>query len=141
VKLLDVNVVLAASRSDHPLFARARPWLDDLLATSRAFTVPDVVAGSFLRLATHRRVFAEPTPLDDAVTYLRALRDQPGHVLVGPGRDHLDLLVAQIRTGDATGDLVPDAQLAALALEHAAEVVSFDRDFARFPDLRWSVPG
>ena len=140
MKLLDVNVVLAAHREAHALYGAARPWLDELLRAGVRFSVLDSVAGSFVRLATDRKVFPDPTTLGEAFSYLRSLRDQPSHVPLSPGPRHLDLLEQICRDADATGDLVPDAQLVAVAVEHGAEVVSFDRDFARFPDLRWSRP-
>lgn len=141
MKLLDVNVVLAAHRDDHPQFATARPWLDQMLASGQPFTVPDVVASGFLRLATNRRVFTIPTPIADAFAYLRALHAQPGHLAVGCGPRHYELFEDQCTVADVSGDLVPDAQLVALALEHAAEIISFDRDFARFRAVRWTLPG
>ncbi len=140
MKLLDVNVVLAASRDDHPHFQIARPYLDRLLAAGDRFSVTDIVAGSYLRIATNRRIFLTPTPVDHAFGYLRALRAQPAHLLVGPGPSHLELLERIASTEDALGDLMPDAQLAAVAVEHACEIVSFDRDFARFGEVRWSSP-
>jgi len=140
LKLLDVNVVLAAHRDDHPQFEPARGWLDGLLASSEGFSVIDLVAGSFVRLATNRRIFLTPTPIDDAFAYLKSLREQPGHVTLALGPGHLDLFESLCRASDATGDLAADAQLAAIAVEHGAEVVSFDRDFARFADVRWSRP-
>jgi hypothetical protein len=140
VRLLDVNVVLAAHRDDHPHFERARAWLEDTLTTRAPFSVTDLVAGSFLRVATNRRIFSVPTPVAEAFAYLRALRDQPSHVLVAPGPLHLELLQRLCVDADAWGDLIPDAQLAAIAIEHACELVSFDRDVARFADLRWMRP-
>lgn len=140
MKLLDVNVVLGAHRDDHPQFEPARRWLDGLLLSRESFSVPDLVAGSFVRLATNRRIFLVPTPADEAFAYLRTLRDQPAHLVLAPGPDHLDLFERLCRNSDATGDLAPDAQLAAIAVEHGAEIVSFDRDFARFADVRWSRP-
>jgi uncharacterized protein len=140
VRLLDVNVVLAAHRDDHPHFEPARAWLEDALATRFPFSVTDLVAGAFLRLATNSRIFSTPTPMAEAFAYLHALRSQPAHVLLGPGPAHLELLEGICRDADITGDLVPDAQLAAIAIEHACELVSFDRDFARFADLRWVRP-
>jgi toxin-antitoxin system PIN domain toxin len=139
--LLDVNVALAAHRDDHPHFEVARAWLDQTLATGAPFSVPDLVAGSFLRVATNSRIFATPTPIAEAFEYLRALRAQPGHVLLSPGAPHLALMEKLCTDADARGDLIPDVQLAALAIEHACELVSFDRDFARFADLRWTLPG
>lgn len=140
MRLLDINVVLAAHRDDHPHFETARAWLEDMLATRSPFSVTDLVAGSFLRVATNRRIFSVPTPVADAFDYLRALRNQPSHALLGPGPRHLELLERLCADGDARGDLIPDVQLAAIAVEHACELVSFDRDFARFADLRWTRP-
>lgn len=140
MKVLDVNVVLAAHRHDHPQFRPARPWLDRLLASREQFSVTDLVAGSFVRLATNRRIFVTPTPVAEAFAYLRALRQQPGHTVVSPGPGHLDLFERLCRASDAAGDLAADAQLAAITVEHGGELVSFDRDFARFADLRWTRP-
>lgn len=140
MKLLDVNVVLAAQRDDHSLYGVAHPWLERLLDTGEGFAVLDLVAGAFLRLTTNRRVFGVPTPAAAAFAWVSALRAQPGHVLLAPGPRHLDLLREVCLGADAVGDLIPDAQLAAVAIEHAAEIVSFDRDFARFDTLRWTRP-
>lgn len=140
MKILDVNVVLAAHRDDHPQFESARSWLQGLILSAEQFSVTDLVAGSFVRLATNRRIFVTPTPAQEAFAYLRALREQPGHTTVSPGPGHLELFERLCRVSDATGDLAPDAQLAAIAVEHGGEVVSFDRDFARLADVRWSRP-
>jgi toxin-antitoxin system PIN domain toxin len=140
VKLLDVNVLLAAHRDDHPDFELARAWLDLTLAARTPFSIVDIVAGAFLRISTNRRIFSIPTPLDDALAYLKALRAQPAHVMLAPGPRHLTLLEQLCTSAEASGDLVADAQLAAIAREHACELVSFDRDFARFSELRWSHP-
>lgn len=140
MKLPDVNVVLAAHRRDHADFDRARRWLDELVGSGEPFSVIDLVAGSVVRLATNRTVFLPPTSVPDAFAYLRALRGQPSHLRLAPGARHLEIFERLCRDYDATGDLAPDAQLAAVAVEHGAEVVSFDRDFARFEGLRWSRP-
>jgi uncharacterized protein len=140
LKLLDVSVVLAAHRDDHPDFDTARTWLDQAIAASTPFAVVDLVAGSFLRIATNRRIFSIPTPVDQAFSYLKALRAQPAHVKLAPGPGHIALLEQLCTSAEASGDLIADAQLAAIALEHACELVSFDRDFARFSELDWSRP-
>lgn len=140
MKLLDVNVVLAAHRADHPDHATTRAWLDALLGSGEQFGVPWTVWWSFLRLASHTKIFDMPTPTSDAFAFVEALRAQPGHVNVEPGARHGELLRRVIDHGEASADLIPDAALAALALEHACQVVSFDRDFARFPDLTWIRP-
>ncbi len=133
--------MLAAARRDHTSWPIARPWLERLQAEGEAFGVPDVVWASFVRLTTNRRIFEVPMDLAEAFAFVRAVSGQPAYVPLRPGPRHLELFERLCSEGDATGDLVPDAQLAALAIEHAAELVSFDRDFARFPGLRWTRPG
>jgi toxin-antitoxin system PIN domain toxin len=140
LKLLDVNVVLAAHRDDHPDFEVARTWFEQTQEAGTRFAVVDLVAGAFLRIATNRRIFSIPTPVDEAFAYLKALRAQPTHVMLAPGPRHLTLLEELCGSAEASGDLVADAQLAAIAVEHACELVSFDRDFARFSELKWSRP-
>lgn len=140
MKILDVNVIVAAHRDDHPDYAVARRWLDRTVLEQEPFSLVDIVAGAFLRISTNRRIFRIPTPVDMAFAYLRALRAQPGHVMLAPGPRHLDLLENLCVDAEASGDLVADAQLAAMAVEHACDLVSFDRDFARFSDLVWTMP-
>lgn len=135
-----MNVILAAHRDDHPDFEIARARLEGILAAGTPYAIIDSVAGAFLRIATNRRIFSVPTPVGDAFEYLKALRAQPGHVMLAPGPRHLDLLERMCASADASGDLVADAQLATIALEHASELISFDRDFARFTEVKWSRP-
>lgn len=139
--LLDVNVLLAAHRDDHPHHASVRPWFDGLLARSEGFAVPDTVWASFVRIATNRRIFTVPTPLADAFSFVRAVRAQPHHVALTPSERHVELFEELCLAADATGDLAADAYVAAIAVEHDCELVSLDRDFARFPRLRWRLPG
>jgi toxin-antitoxin system PIN domain toxin len=135
VFLLDVNVVLAAHRGDHPQHAAVRPWFDRLLDGDEPFTVPALVWSSFLRLATNRRIFGIPTPRADAWAFVDAILAQPHHLQLAPGRRHLPLLRTLCDEGDAMGDLVPDAVIAAVAAEHGCAVATLDRDFARFPSV------
>jgi hypothetical protein len=140
VLLLDVNVVLAAHRADHPHHAPVRAWFDAMLTREERFTVPAFVWGSFLRLATNRRIFEVPTPRDDAFAFIEATCAQPLHLPVGPGPRHLALLRALCDEADALGDLIADATIAAVAAEHSCEVVTLDRDFARFESVRHRRP-
>ncbi|OBI84361.1 type II toxin-antitoxin system VapC family toxin [Mycobacterium sp. E740] len=139
--LLDVNVVLAAHRGDHPDHGIVRPWFDQLLAGGELFTVPNQVWGSFLRLATNRRIFDVPSPRADAFLFIDTTCAQPHHLITGPGPRHLALLHELCEEADASGDLIPDAVLAAIAVEHHCEVVTLDRDFARFTSVRHVRPG
>lgn len=139
--LLDVNVVLAAHRVDHPLHGVVRPWFDDVVRGEDPFAVPANVWWSFLRLSTNRRVFAIPTPAADAFAFVDATRAQPNHLALAPGPRHLLLLRRICAEADASGDLVPDAVLAAIALEHAGTVATLDRDFGRFTSVAHVRPG
>jgi toxin-antitoxin system PIN domain toxin len=130
--LLDVNVVLATHRADHPNHEPVRAWFDALLTGDERFTVPAVVWGSFLRLATNRRIFEVPTPRPDAFAFIAAACSQPLHLTIGPGPRHLTLLRSLCDEADASGDLISDAVIAALAAEHGCRVATLDRDFARF---------
>ena len=138
--LLDVNVVLAAHRADHPHHGPVRSWFDETLASDEQFGVPVLVWASFLRLATNRRIFEVPTPRPDAFAFVEATRAQPLHVPVAPGPRHLALLRRLCDEADAVGDLVPDAVIAAIALEYGCELVTLDRDFARFHSVRHIRP-
>lgn len=139
--VLDVNVVLAVHRDDHPHHRIVRGWFDSLLLRGDDFGVPRSVWASFLRLATNHRIFAVPTPLADAFAFIDATVVQHGYVDVEPGGRHLRLLRRLCDEADAAGDLVPDAVLGAIAVEHGATVATLDRDFARFPSVRHLRPG
>lgn len=138
--LFDVNIVLVAHRGDHPQHGAVRAWFDAVIEGDEPFTVPDTVWASFVRLATNRRVFEAPTPVEDAFAFLRAVRAQPHHATLVPGEEHLVLFERLVVEADAGGDLAADAYLAALALEHGCSLASLDRDFARFPGLDWVRP-
>ena len=139
--LLDVNVVLTAFREDAPRHELVSIWLDEIALRGERFTVPNVVWASFVRLATNRRIFKPPVSLDDAFAFVDAVRARLGHTPIEPGARHLALLRLACEESDATGDLVSDAVLAAIAREHDCAVASLDRDFARFTSIDHVVPG
>jgi toxin-antitoxin system PIN domain toxin len=140
VFLLDVNVVLAAHRGDHPDHPPVRGWFDDMLAGDERFAVPAPVWTSFLRLATNRRIFELPTPRAEAFAFVEATCAQPLHLPLGPGPRHIPILRSLCEEGDALGDLIADAAIAAIAAEHSCEVITLDRDFARFASVRHRRP-
>jgi len=129
------HVVLAAHREDHPHHALVRSWLDTLLAGDEPFAVPARVWAWFLRLTTNRRIFAVPTPRPEAFAFVDAVQAQPLHLALAPGPRHLLVLRRLCDEADALGDLIPDAVIAAVAAEHGCELVTLDRDFARFPSV------
>lgn len=138
--LPDVNVLVYAFREDAPRHGEFREWLTRLIGEDAPFGLSDLVLSGFLRVVTHPRVFSPPAPMDEAQKFAHALRSRPNCVLVTPGNRHWDIFLRLCREGAATGNLVPDAYLAALAIEAGAEWVTSDRDFARFPGLRWRHP-
>ncbi len=138
--LLDVNVLVAAYRGDHPHHEMVRPWFDTLLAGTGRFTVPDTVWASFVRITTHRRVFRVPSTAAEAFSFLRAVRAHPHSVPTVPGDGHLSIFETLCTEDDARGDLAADAYVAALAMEQGAVVATFDRDFARFGRLETTRP-
>ncbi len=94
----------------------------------------------FVRVVTHPRVFDPPDTVAAALAFADAVRSQPGVVMVAPGERHWAIFANLCRLTEARGNLVPDAYLAALAIETGAEFITADRDFSRFPGLRWRHP-
>jgi toxin-antitoxin system PIN domain toxin len=140
VILFDVNVLVYAHREDAPNHSEFREWLEKTVSDPAPFGLCDPVMSGFMRVVTHPRIFDPPSSIEEAVTFLDALRGQPNAVLVGPGERHWEIFVDLCRRASVRGNLVPDAYLAALAIETGNEWISTDRDFARFPDLRWRHP-
>lgn len=114
--------------------------MEELLRSDRAFGIVDPVLSGFVRVVTHPRIFADPTPIDVALAFAEQVRRRPNCVSVGPGKRHWPIFAGLCVRAGARGNLVPDAWLAAVAIESGGEWVTTDRDFARFPGLRWRHP-
>lgn len=138
--LPDVNVLVYAFRRDAPDHERYRDWLDQVVNGVAAFGVAELVLSSFLRVVTHPAVFKTPTPIRQAVAFVDALRGAPRAVPVTPGPAHFATFLDLCRLPGIKGNLVPDAYLAALAIDSGSEWITTDRDFARFPGLRCRHP-
>jgi toxin-antitoxin system PIN domain toxin len=136
----DVNVLVGAFRADSNEHDALRDWLESAVAGPELLALSDSVLGGTLRVLTHPKVFAVPTPLSTALDQIAALREADGVARVIPGERHWTLFDSACKAADARGNLVADAQHAALAIEHNAVWVTLDRDFARFPGLRWRSP-
>lgn len=115
-------------------------WLASVVNGDAVYGMSDLVLSSFIRVVTNPRVFNEPTLFDEALAATQALRTRPNCVLLSPGPAHWDIFVKLCQDAGAKGDLVADAYLAALAIESGSEWVTTDRDFSRFPGLRWRHP-
>ena len=140
MRLVDVNVLVYAFREDAPGHADYRRWVQALVSSDEAYAVSPQVLSGFLRVVTHPRVFHPPTPLEPALAFADAFRERPNAVPVAPGGRHWDVFTRLCRETGARGNLIPDAWLAALAIESGCEFVTTDRDYARFPQLRWYHP-
>ncbi|MGI8624396.1 MAG: type II toxin-antitoxin system VapC family toxin [Solirubrobacteraceae bacterium] len=141
MRLLDVNVVVSLHRPEHAHHEASSRWFERLQEANRPFAVPSSVWTSFVRIVTNRRAFEEPTTAVEAFGFVRSMARQARYTPLEPGPRHLELFEHACTEAEATGDLVPDAYLAALAIEHGCTLVSLDRDFARFEGLRWERPG
>ena len=136
----DVNVLVYAARDDSARHAEYRDWLVRAMRGPEAVGLSELVLSGVVGVLTHARVFNPPLPIVDALAFVEALRSQPRAVALRPGERHWSLFTALCRDGDARGNLVADAYHAALAIEAGAEFITTDRDFARFPGLRWRPP-
>ena len=140
MKLVDANVLLYAVNEDAEHHEEARGWLDDALSGAASVGLAWVPVLAFLRLSTRVDLFPRPLSVSAAVDVVQDWLSQPSVEVVHPTARHLDVmgsLLAQVGSG---GNLVSDAHLAALAVEHRAEIVSYDNDFSRFPGVRWERP-
>ena len=138
--LADVNILIYAFRSDSQDHARYREWLESVLNGSEAYAVAPQILCSFVRIATHRRIYVHPSGLEDALAFARVLQEQPQAMLVTPHEDHWMIFEALCRQSAAAGNLIQDAWFAALAIESGCEWITLDRDYARFRGLRWRPP-
>ena len=134
--LPDVNVLLAGFRPDHAHHRLARRFLEEARSGTAVIGVSDVAVASVARLATNPRVFVRPDPVDAVLDYIDVLLEPPAHLLRA-GSNHWSRFAELCRHLQLRANLVPDAYLAALALEQSAELITFDRGFGRFPRLRW----
>jgi toxin-antitoxin system PIN domain toxin len=140
VKVTDVNLLLYAVDSSSPRHPAARQWLEAQLSGVETFALPVSVLLAFVRLSTQARIFSSPFTPDEAFDVVEGWLAQPCATTIAPGDRHLALVRELLEPFGAAGNLVSDAHLAALALEHGAELCSADTDFARFPRVRWSNP-
>ncbi len=136
VLLPDVNVLLAGFRADHAHHEAARGFLTEARADNETLGLSDVALSGLVRLATNPTVFEHPDSAAAVLDYVDALADPPAR-LIRAGASHWSRFAALCRDLRLRGNLVPDAYLAAVALEERAELVTFDRGFSRYPRLSW----
>ena len=140
MKLTDVNLLLYAVDESSPHYRRARSWLEQSLSGSETFALAWSVLLAFVRLGTNPRVFELPLALEEALDLVDSWIAQPCATVIPPTDRHSALLRELLAPLGTAANLTADAHLAALAIEHGAELYSADADFSRFPRLRWVNP-
>jgi uncharacterized protein len=140
VLIADVNVFLYAHRLDSARHDEYRSWLERALVAREPFGVSESVLASFVRICTNHRVYRDPTPPEVALDFCAAVLDSASAVPVRPGARHWAIFDDLCRQLAARANVVPDAYLAAIAMEHDATWVTTDRGFGRFAGLRWRTP-
>jgi toxin-antitoxin system PIN domain toxin len=139
VIVCDVNLLVQASMKRMPEHERARAWLEARLSEPGSLGLTHLTMFGYVRIVTNRHIFDPPRPVDEALKDVEALLDA-GAVVVTPGPRHLDIAFKLLRALGTAGNLTTDVQLAALAMEHQAELHSADTDFGRIKGLRWVNP-
>ena len=140
MRVADVNLLLYAVDESSPHHERARLWLEAELSGPETFALSWTVLLAFVRLSTNPHVFDTPLEAEEALDLVRSWLAQPTVTVVHPTERHAGLLRELLGPLGAAGNLTTDAHLAALAIEHGAELCSADADFSRFPRLRWTNP-
>jgi uncharacterized protein len=138
--LVDVNVLVHAYREDSPEHIPFRSWLNETLDSGASLGVADLVLSGFLRITTHPKIFDPPSPLEHALQFVEVLRTHPNCTILIPGPRQWQIFTRLCQATGAKGNFVPDAFLAAMAIEADAEWITADRRFKRFPGLNWRHP-
>jgi toxin-antitoxin system PIN domain toxin len=140
VILPDINLLVHAYNAESPAHAAARAWWERLLNSPQPVGLAWAAMLGFIRLTTNRQVLTHPWRVEDACRHVRAWLARPYVTVLHAGDRHAEILFGLLKSAGTAGNLTTDAHLAALAIEHQAELHSTDSDFARFPGLRWTNP-
>jgi len=140
VILVDANILLYAEDKLYPRHEQARTWWDERLSGSDTVCLCWTVLSAFIRISTNRLIFNRPLTIEEAVNRVQSWFEQPCTRTIQPTERHWQIFQDMLTSGQAVGNLVSDAFLAALAVEHGCTLFSTDSDFSRFPRLRWKNP-
>jgi uncharacterized protein len=140
VILMDTNVLVSAHRAESDRHAEFRDWLAGIVNSPEPYAVADFALMGMIRIVTSRRIYRDPTPPEIALDFADRVRSQPHAMVVAPGVRFWPIFLDLRGVIGARGNLIPDAYLAALAMEHGCEFVTADSDFRNFPGLRSRHP-
>lgn len=138
--LADANVYIYAFRQDSDRHAEYSAWLEAALESDSAVGFSEFVLSAFVRIVTHPRIFLRPTSTKDAFAFADAIRNSPNAIRISPQENHWSIFSKLCAGAGAKANLIPDAYLAALAIESGSTWITCDRDFARFKGLKWRHP-
>jgi uncharacterized protein len=138
---VDTSILVYAHREDSPFHVQAFRCIAELAESRASWSIPWPCLHEFMAITTHPKIFSPPSPLAAAVAQVEAWLESPSLVLLSEERDHWSILQRIINASKATGPLVHDARIAALCLSHGIkELLTADRDFGRFRDLKTRNP-
>ncbi len=140
MRLIDANLLLYAYDPRAEQHEASRTWLEATLAGSELVRFAWLTIWAFMRISTNPQVFEHPLTAEEARAAVGAWLAQPAAGILEPGERHWEILGDLVGRGQASGPLVMDAAVAAIALEHGATLYTTDRDFSRFPGLKWTNP-
>jgi uncharacterized protein len=140
VKIIDANILLYAYDSSSSLHVPARDWVEQVFSGGEAIGLPWQTVAAFLRVITNPKLRGERFTVEEATAIVDQWLAQPNVRLLSPGERHWSILRPAMVDGQVRGSLITDAQLAALTVEYGGVLQTTDRDFARFPGLRWANP-
>lgn len=139
MKLVDVNVLIYAHREEADRHKEFKAWLERTIR-DEGIAVTDLVLSGFLRVVTHPRILDPPSPTAVAQAFVEQLRQHPACTVIHPGARQWSVFLRLVRQAGCTGNLIADAFHAATAIDAGCEWITTDRDYARFPGLRWRHP-
>ncbi|MGJ8637795.1 MAG: type II toxin-antitoxin system VapC family toxin [Opitutaceae bacterium] len=140
MKLIDVNILVEAHRADAHRHKDISTWLIKELKTYSGVAVSELVLSGFLRIVTHPKIFKAPTPLAEALDFVEDIRNRRSVHIATPGTAHWKIFTDLLQRYEASGNHIPDAYHAALAIEGGYSWISLDRGFARYTNLDWQHP-
>lgn len=140
MKIVDLNVLVYATDASSARHAQAKAWLDTAVSSTETIGIATAVAIGYVRLTTAARVMTAPLDVATSVGVVQGWYRRPNVTAPEPTARHYDLVAELLAPVGTAGNLVSDAHLAALSIEHGADLCSFDRDFGRFSGVRWVEP-